>query len=563
MKGPASPASAMTQPTETQSAVRRLIVMRAIVTTLLVMSVGGVYLWGSLAFPVGPFAAVIAASYGLSALWSALARWLGASTRFAEVQIYFDVVLETALIYVTGGAFSLFAFIYLFSILATSIVVAPRRSFVTAAVSVLCHGILLDLQFYRVIPPIGEFATRPDIVAEGSFTILLIAANACASFTVAYLATYLSEQLRQVRSQARRTEASLAELQVLHEDIVQSVSSGLITFDRDGRVMTANRTVETLGGRAQADMRLEHWDRVFQEAPSFPQLWENLRTWMRVPYRFRASLIRADNTAIPIGVSASLLRRGSGEPLGVICSFQDLTDIKRMEAEVRHADRLAAIGRLAAGLAHEIRNPIASIRGSIEVLGQNLNLQGTDRRLMDIVLRESDRLDGTIAEFLEFSRPKQLTRALTDVVALVDEVLLLLANHAGEAVRIVTEYPDSTVKAYVDPAQIRQALWNLCRNALDAMPGGGVLRVAVWPGQAADREEHDIVDLVVEDTGPGIAPEHLPHIFEPFYTTKPQGTGLGLAIVHRIVEEHEGAIRVEHRGRTGARFVVRLPKVED
>ena len=562
MSGAAAPAVAIGPQTETRKAVRGLILTRAAVATLLLVSVGGVYRWGSLGFPVGPFLAVMLCAYGVSAGSWALMGWLGASRRFAEVQIYLDVLLETALIYGTGGAFSFFPFIYLFSILATGIIVSPRRSFVTAGVSVICHGMLLDLVFYRVIPPLGTFAAQRDIVAEGSFTILVIAANACASFIVAYLGTHLAEQLRQVRTQALETEASLVELQVLHEDIVQSVSSGLVTFDREGRALTANRTVEFLSGRAPADVRLDAWERIFREAPSFDRLWERLQA-TRVPYRFQASLVRADGTTIPVGVSASLLRRGSGEPIGVICSFQDLTDIKRMEAEVRHADRLAAIGRLAAGLAHEIRNPIASIRGSIEVLGQNLDLGGTDRRLMDIVLRESDRLDGTIAEFLEFSRPKPLSRGPTDVIALVDEVLLLLSHHAGEAVSIVRPSPDGTVKAYVDAAQIRQALWNLCLNAVEAMSGGGTLRVAVGVTKAENLEGREVVEVAVEDTGPGVAAEHLPQIFEPFYTTKTRGTGLGLAIVHRIVQEHEGQIRVESREGGGARFVMLVPKGSD
>ncbi len=547
--------------TETDNAVRWLIIMRAGVTTLLLVSAGGVYIWGYLPFGFKPFAAVVAASYGLSAVSWIAARWLGGSLRFAEIQIYLDILLETALIYVTGGIFSLFAFIYLFSIMATSIVVAPRKSFVTATVSVLAHGFLLDLQFYRVLPPIGDFAARQDVLAEGSFTILLISANACASFTVAYLATYLAEQLRQVRFQARRTEASLVELQVLHEDIVQSVSSGLVTFDRDGRLLTANRTVEALDGRSQAELRRTPWDRIFQQALSFPQLWRTLHDRMRGPHRFSAMLVRGDGSTIPIGVSASVLRRGSGEPVGVICSFQDLSEIKRMEAQMRHADRLAAIGRLAAGLAHEIRNPIASIRGAVEVLRQNLKPQGADRRLMDIVLRESDRLDGTITEFLEFSRPRRLQPALTDVTQMIDEVLLLIGQ-SGQGVRIVKEYPDGTVKAYVDAAQVRQALWNLCRNSLDAMPQGGDLRVVARLAPAEGREQRTLIEILVEDSGPGISSEHLPNIFEPFFTTKPDGTGLGLAIVHRIIQEHEGDIRVETARSGGARFVILLPNVE-
>lgn len=547
----------MAQQAESHNAVRWLIVMRAGVTTLLLVSVGGVSLWGRLVFPFRQFAWVVAASYVLALVSWGYLRWRGASPGFAKLQIYLDVLLETALIYATGGTFSPFAFIYLFSILASSIVVAPRHSFVTATVSVLLHGLLLDLQFFQVIKPPGTFAAEE----AGGFAILLISANTCASFTVAYLAAYLGEQVRQVRSQARRTEASLAELQVLHEDIVQSVSSGLVTFDWNGRVLTANRTVEALGGRSQEALRLEPWERIFRQAPPFGQVWENLRAWMRVPSRFQADLLRADGSAIPVGVSASLLRRGSGEPMGVICSFQDLTEIKRMEAQVRHADRLAAIGRLAAGLAHEIRNPIASIRGSIEVLRQNLKPQGADRRLMDIVLRESDRLDGTIAEFLEFSRPRQLSPALTDVTAVIDEVLLLLGHQAGERLRIVKEYPDGSAKAYVDPGQIRQALWNLCRNALDAMPQGGTLRVVAQAGKGEGADGRGVVEIAVEDTGRGVAPEHRSHIFEPFYTTKPDGTGLGLAIVHRIIEEHGGEIRVESRAGGGARFVAILPGI--
>ena len=548
--------------TETQNAVRWLIIMRAGVTTLLLVSVGGVYLWGYLPFGFRLFAFVVAASYGLSIVSWVLARWIGGSLRFAEVQIYLDILLETALIYVTGGTFSLFAFIYLFSILATSIVVAPRKSFVTAALSTLCHGVLLFLQFYRKIPPVGGFAVRQDPVAEASFTILIISANMCASFTVAHLATYLAGQLRQVRFQARRTEASLAELQLLHEDIVQGVSSGLVTFDREGRVLTANRTAEALGGRRQDQLRHQPWDRIFQQAPTFPQLWQTLHRGMPAPCRFPATLVRGDGVTVPIGVSASVLRRGSGEPVGVICSFQDLSEIKRMEAQMRHADRLAAIGRLAAGLAHEIRNPIASIRGSIEVLRQNLKPQGADRRLMDIVLRESDRLDGTIAEFLEFSRPRRLQLALTDVTQMIDEVLLLLGQEPSHGVRMDKAYPDGTLKAYVDSAQLRQALWNLCRNAVDAMPLGGTLRVAARLARAAEPDPRALVEIVVQDSGAGIPPDHLPHIFEPFYTTKPDGTGLGLAIVHRIIEEHDGEIRVESPPEGGTRFVILLPHVE-
>lgn len=540
---------------EAQNAVRWLIIMRAGVTTLLLISVSGVYLWGNLPFPIVHFLTVIAVSYLLNALYWALTPRVRNPIRLAEVQIYLDILLETALVYVTGGPYSVFAFIYLLSVLAMSIVVAPRRSFATATAGVLLHGLLLVFQFHRLIPPVTRFGIGQDVVVEGSLTILLIIANASASYTVAYLATYLAERLRQVRWEARRTEASLADLQVLHEDIVQSVASGLITFDRAGVATTVNRTTERLCQAPLEVLRGKPWEEIFEQAPPFASVWETLTRPGQMPFRFEARLVGRNGSRIPVGVSASFLRRGQG----IICAFQDLTEIKRMEARMRHADRLAAIGRFAAGLAHEIRNPIASIRGSVEVLRESLAPQGDDRRLMEIVLRESDRLDGIIAEFLEFSRPKELAKVETDVVGLVEETLVLVGHQTPPGVRLVREYAEPTVKASVDPGQIRQALWNLCRNALEAMPQGGELRVAV-------RDEADPdgagVEIRVEDTGVGMAPEQLPRLFEPFYTTKPHGTGLGLAIVHRIVQEHGGEIRIESQPGAGTRVCLLLPRTE-
>jgi two-component system sensor histidine kinase PilS (NtrC family) len=237
-----------------------------------------------------------------------------------------------------------------------------------------------------------------------------------------------------------------------------------------------------------------------------------------------------------------------------------------MEEQVRQADRLAAIGRLAAGLAHEIRNPIGSIRGSVEVLRGSLDPRGDDRRLMDIVLRESDRLDAIIRDFLQFSRPPHLVRVPTDLHGMLDEILLMLSNQAGiqspdaPRVEIRRDVAEPTVKADVDPAQMRQALWNLCLNAVEAMPQGGELRVGV---RAVTPESgRPLVEITVEDTGVGITAAELTQVFEPFYTTKPHGTGLGLAMAHRIVEDHGGTIRVQSEPYRGSRFTIALPVSE-
>lgn len=547
---------------EGQGTVRWLVYGRTGFVSLLAVALGGSHLSGLPLFPLPPVLTLLAATYLLSAVYLALLGRVRNPTWLAEVQIYGDVVLETILIYLTGGAYSVFPFLYLVSILTASILVAPRESFGVATVAVFLHGVTLGAQFYRWLPPAVDLPLARNVGMEGSLTILLISANFCACFLMAYLGTYLSGRLRQARGEAHRSEASLAALRALHEDIVQSVASGLLTFDRRGTVTSVNRTAEALCARREVELRGARWETLFPGAPPFPTIWEGLEGGATRRARSEAELVRPDGARLPVGMSLSFLRRGRG----AICSFQDLTDIKRMEEQVRQADRLAAIGRLAAGLAHEIRNPIGSIRGSVEVLGGSLDLQGDDRRLMDIVLRESDRLDAIIRDFLQFSRPPRLVRVPTDVPAMLDEILLMLAHHGGvqgtdtPRVEIRRDVADSTAKADVDPAQMRQSLWNLCLNAVEAMPQGGELRVGVRT--ITSEAGRTLMEITVEDTGVGIAAAELTQVFEPFFTTKPQGTGLGLAIAHRIVEDHGGEIRVQSEPWRGSRFTISLPVSE-
>jgi two-component system sensor histidine kinase PilS (NtrC family) len=553
----------MGTPPEGQGTVRWLVYGRTGFVSLLAAALIGTHLSGLPLFPLPPVLTLLAATYLLSAVYLGLLGRVRSPVWLAEIQIYGDVVLETLLIYLTGGPYSVFPFLYLVSILTASIVVAPRESFGVATLAVFLHGLMLGAQFYRWLPPAGGYPLARNIGMEGALTILLISANFCACFVMAYLATYLAGRLRQARGEAHRTEASLAALRALHEDIVQSVASGLLTFDRRGTVTSVNRTAEALCVRRERELRGMRWEALFPGAPPFASVWEGLEGGgggRRA--RSETDLMRPDGSRLPVGMSLSFLRRGRG----AICSFQDLTDIKRMEEQVRQADRLAAIGRLAAGLAHEIRNPIGSIRGSVEVLRGSLDPQGDDRRLMDIVLRESDRLDAIIRDFLQFSRPPHLVRVPTDLAAMLDEILLMLANQGGiqgpdgPRVRFRRDMTEPTVKADIDPAQMRQALWNLCLNAVEAMPQGGELRVGART--VTGGSGRTLMEITVEDTGVGIAAAELTQVFEPFFTTKPQGTGLGLAIAHRIVEDHGGEIQVQSEPWRGSRFTISLPVSE-
>jgi two-component system, NtrC family, sensor histidine kinase PilS len=546
---------------EGQGTVRWLVYGRTGFVSLLAAALVGSHLSGLPLFPLPPVLTLLAATYLLSAVYLALLGRVRNPAWLAEVQIYGDVVLEAILIYLTGGPYSVFPFLYLVSILTASIMVAPRESFGVATVAVFLYGVMLGAQFYRWLPPAVDLPITRNVGMEGSLTILLISANFCACFLMAYLGTYLAGRLRQARGEAHRSEASLAALRALHEDIVQSVASGLLTFDRRGAVISVNRAAEALCARREVELRGVRWEALFPDAPAFPKVLESMEGGGTRP-RTETALVRADGSRLPVGMSLSFLRRGRG----VTCSFQDLTDIKRMEEQVRQADRLAVIGRLAAGLAHEIRNPIGSIRGSVEVLRGSLDPQGDDRRLMDIVLRESDRLDAIIRDFLQFSRPPHLVRVPTDVTAMLDEILLMLSNHNGvqgtetPRVEIRRVAGEATVKADIDPAQMRQALWNLCLNAVEAMPQGGELRVGVHT--IASESGRTLLEITVEDTGVGITAAALTQVFEPFFTTKPQGTGLGLAIAHRIVEDHGGEIRVQSEPWRGTRFTISIPVSE-
>jgi two-component system, NtrC family, sensor histidine kinase PilS len=552
----------MGTPPEGQGTVRWLVYGRTGFVSLLAAALIGANLSGLPPFPLAPVLTLLAATCLLSAVYLLLLGRVRNPVWLAEVQIYGDIVLETVLIYLTGGPYSVFPFLYLVSILTASIIVAPRESFGVATVAVLLHGVTLWAQFYRWLPPTVDHPLARNVGMEGSLTILIISANFCACFLMAYLGTYLAGRLRQARGEVHRSEASLAALRAVHEDIVQSVASGLLTFDRRGTVTSVNRTAEGLCARREAELRGARWESLFPGAPPFPTVWEGLEDEGTLRTRTETELARPDGSRIPVGMSLSFLRRGRG----AICSFQDLTDIKRMEEQVRQADRLAAIGRLAAGLAHEIRNPIGSIRGSVEVLRESLNPQEDDRRLMDIVLRESDRLDAIIRDFLQFSRPPHLVRVPTDLSAMLDEILLMLSNQGrvpgadAPAVQIRRDVSEPGVKAEVDPAQMRQALWNLCRNAVEAMPQGGELRVSVRT--ASSPAGRPLMEITVEDTGVGIAAAELTQVFEPFFTTKPHGTGLGLAIAHRIVEDHGGEIWVQSEPWRGSRFIISLPLSE-
>lgn len=447
----------------------------------------------------------------------------------AVVQITGDILIASGLVSVTGGADSPFSFTYSLAVIAASILLSQRGAFVTAAACSGAYGAVVVTHLLRL-------SAHPSsaMVVRASFHF---ASNVLAHFLIAALAGFLSRQLLAAGGRLSASQADLRRLATLHEQILDSTPSGLLTCEKDGRITFINRAALSILGQDDATVRALP---VQELLPGLPQL-------ERVPrYELKVDTPRGPRI---LGLTLAPLE-GPGHATRLIV-FQDLTALRRAEDELRQADRLAALGTLAAQLAHEIRNPLAAMRGSAQMLAQDGAEDPGVARLTNILLRESDRLSRLVEEFLRFARPPKPQRRLMELEALVRETLeMLQTDPLSRGVELKMEL--QPVSAAVDPDQIRQVLLNLVRNAFEAAGGGGRVRVSLT---STDQR----VRLSVWDSAGAIPESHLGRIFEPFFTTRSGGTGLGLATAYSIVRSHEGRIQVTSSPEAGTEFTVDLP----
>ncbi len=486
---------------------------------------------------------VILATYVASLIYLFLLR---ASTDLhrplAWAQIVGDVIIAAALVYMTGGAESVVVFMFPLTVVSAAVLLYRRGAVVSAALSsVALVGVALTLNGGLLPASSGA----PAVAAMPAPKLAFFAsANVAAIFLTAALASYLAEQLRSARARLTVRESEYLALELLHESIVRSIPSGIVTTDRFGRVTFLNRAAEQLTG-ASFSLVLRR-----PLAQLLPDLAERLGSGGPLE-RFELEH-RVSGEPRRLGFTASPLLDRQGQKHGHVLAFQDLTAIRAMEEAVLRSERLAGVGTMAAGLAHELRNPLASMTGSIQMLAQSKVFDEDERRLMSIVLREADRLNGLIGEFLQFARPAPAQLEPIDLRQVVSSTLELFANDpTRSAVRVRTAL-EVELPVLGDAGQLGQVLWNLLANAADAMPQGGEVAVL---GALKGAE----AELSVVDQGSGILPEDLPHIFDPFYTTKEMGTGLGLAIVHAIVQAHRGQVTVHSEIGRGSTFCLRLP----
>ncbi len=454
-------------------------------------------------------------------LWSG--RWLRA---LAWAQITVDVAIATGVVAVTGYTDSVFVFMY-----SLAIVEGALLLFRVGAAGAL----VLSLAAY--VPAV--LWAGPGGPALGLF------AHGGAFVATAALATYLAEQLRRTGERLEARESDLAAITALQEAIVQSVASGLLTLDADDRITFLNRAGEQITGLSAAAVRGQPGARWFS-------------TMQGHTGRDETDSENARGEKLRLGYTQFPLRDRAGVVLGRAVIFQDLSGLRAMEERVQRSERLADIGRVAAGLAHELRNPVAAMSGSIELLRAGLELAPEEARLMDIVTREATRLNELVTRFLEYARPSVPRRAPTDLGRLAADTLEVFANDpAAASIRVERDLAPAPCRC--DPDHMRQVLWNLLANAAHAArwhhaaTGAGTVRVRT--GTDAD----GWVRIEVEDDGAGVPPQDLPRLFTPFFTTKERGSGLGLATVQRLVDAHHGTVTVTNGSAGGAHFVVRLP----
>lgn len=538
------------------------IAIRLLVATVLLGAAVIVELRVPGALPVDPLFFLVGLTYAVSLGFIGSLRFVDRMGWLTDVHFAIDSILVSAAVFITGGVESLFVILYMLPIVAASSVQFRRGGLQLAILNISLFVGVVVVQYLATnghleLPLSSLLRTDLPSVNVAQYTVAL---NAFGFFAVALLSGTLAERARVGEAQLEQAAEEIADLQAFNQFVLDNLLSGLATADADHRLLTLNRSAMVITGREGALPIGQSVIDVLQLPPAFSaDLAQDLARARskRMDYNYR--LPRGGTIDIGLSVAALPLPDGSR---GYLYTFQDVTDIKRFEQSARRQQHLVAVGEMAAGIAHEIRNPLASMSGSMQMLRQELPLTADQAQLMDIVLKESERLNQTIKSLLAYARPQRFSLQTLDLRSIVQETSLLLRNspdvHDRHDVDVASA--DRAVMVDADESQIRQIIWNLATNGLRAMPHGGCLRLSALSEQGADGRT---AILLVEDEGVGIPTDEVDSIFQPFRGSFGTGTGLGLAIVHRIVTDRGGHIDVRPRAGGGTVFRVSFPESAD
>src|ERR1700730_11415065 len=520
-----------------------LVRVRIFILTLLLVIELAVAHFSLTPLPLRLFITTILFWYSLSLFYVLLLSFWQEHRLQASLQVLTDLMLVSLVIHETGGWDSSLNFLYPLVIIVASVLLPRVRAHIVAALAFILYGAVLELNYYGVVPFFGTTHPEPKALQA------IIFVNLFAFLAVAYLAGLLTAKLRQVGVQLKDTSGALESLQALHENIIHSISSGLITTALDGRITLVNAAAQRLLERTPAELMGAPVHRLFIDPlPTVESQQAHGEVRFDAPTKFRKT-VRVRVTALTVP------ERGE---LGCVYVLDDLTEIRRLEREVRMQDKLRSVGRLAAAIAHEIRNPLTSIAGSVSMLSGVPEMNEDHRRLLDIVTRESQRLNSIITDFLAYSRTKQYHFDRVDLIHLIEDTLTLVDHRmTAEKTGITIErrFAVRQALAIADGDKLKQVFWNLCENAVRAMKDGGTLTAAV-------ESLGDDWQVSFIDTGTGMTPQQIEKIFEPFQSNFEGGTGLGLAIVYQIVQAHEGKVWARSKPGQGTTFVLRLHRLE-
>jgi two-component system sensor histidine kinase PilS (NtrC family) len=479
------------------------------------------------------------------------------------IQAICDVLMITGLVYATGGISSVYAVFYTLVIIYSVLFLERRGGLIIASACSICYGLLLDLEYYKILTPLYAIVSQDNPFTAG-YVFSRIIIYILSFYLIAFLAIFVVEQEKKTRTLLQEKETAFDQLDLLHRSIIESVDTGILTINLRGQIKSFNRAAEEITGYSFAEVEDKNIVDLF---PEYGDLLENIHTG-GYPYsqqsRVEMYIESHEKTPLTLGCSVSFLNDGTEKRIGDILVFQDLTAIKKMELILEKNRRLAFIGEMAAGLAHEMRNPLASISGSIQVLHKSLLLNETDERLMQIILRGKDQLESFMRDFLLLSRPTPGIPEMIKITDIIEDILesIRYLPDWRDDIQVIKSLQDHLPFIRANKTEIRQLIWNVLMNAIQSMPNGG--RVTIETGKdTTDISAGQFLEIKISDNGQGIMENDLGKIFEPFYTTREKGTGLGLAIVNRIVEGHAGKIKVDSRSGEGTTFMIWLPCLQE